>query len=128
MRLSIGLEAYPFVEADNVQENPLSARGGGVSIQQDSPRDASLQNHRQDRRRGMLAGVVNAVEGFYHARRAALVFAPMRVPIVGGKIATGDSQAQCAYPLFRTDPLHPSLRFKEVDEESNVDSVRIGLG
>ena len=37
-------------------------------------------------------------------------------------------QAQRAYRLFRTNPRHPSLRFKKVDEESNVYSVRIGLG
>ena len=37
-------------------------------------------------------------------------------------------QAQRAYGLFRADPRHPSLRFKKVDEESNVYSVRIGLG
>ena len=37
-------------------------------------------------------------------------------------------QAQRAYRLFRTDPRHPSLRFKKVDEESNIYSVRIGLG
>ena len=37
-------------------------------------------------------------------------------------------QAQRAYRLFRTDPRHPSLRFKKVDEESNVYSARIGLG
>ncbi len=37
-------------------------------------------------------------------------------------------QAQRAYRLFRTDPHHPGLRFKKVDEESNVYSVRIGLG
>ena len=37
-------------------------------------------------------------------------------------------QAQRSYRLFRTDPRHPSLRFKKVDEESNVYSVRIGLG
>jgi hypothetical protein len=36
--------------------------------------------------------------------------------------------AQRAYRLFRTDPRHPSLRFKKVIEESNVYSVRIGLG
>jgi len=36
--------------------------------------------------------------------------------------------AQRAYRLFRADPRHPSLRFKKVDEESNVYSVRIGLG
>jgi hypothetical protein len=37
-------------------------------------------------------------------------------------------QAQRAYQLFRADPRHPSLRFKKVDDESNVYSVRIGLG
>jgi hypothetical protein len=36
--------------------------------------------------------------------------------------------AQRAYRLFRADPRHPSLRFKKVDEESNIYSVRIGLG
>jgi hypothetical protein len=38
------------------------------------------------------------------------------------------SQARRAFKLFRTDPRHPSLRFKKVDVESNVYSVRIGLG
>lgn len=33
-----------------------------------------------------------------------------------------------AYRLFRADPRHASLRFKKVDKESNVYSVRIGLG
>jgi hypothetical protein len=37
-------------------------------------------------------------------------------------------RAQRAYRLFRSDPRHPSLRFKKVDEESNVYSVRIGQG
>ena len=37
-------------------------------------------------------------------------------------------QAQRAYRLFLRDPRHPSLRFKKVDEESDVYSVRIGLG
>ena len=37
-------------------------------------------------------------------------------------------QARRAYKLFRTDPRHPSLRFQKMDEESNVYSVRIGLG
>ena len=37
-------------------------------------------------------------------------------------------QARRAYKLFRTDPRHLSLRFQKVDEESNVYSVRIGLG
>jgi len=29
--------------------------------------------------------------------------------------------------LFGNDPHHPSLRFKKVDEEGNIYSVRIGL-
>ena len=37
-------------------------------------------------------------------------------------------QAKRAYGLFRSDPRHPSLRFKKVDEDSNIYSVRIGLG
>jgi hypothetical protein len=37
-------------------------------------------------------------------------------------------QAQRAYRLFLRDPRHPSLRFKKVDKESDVYSVRIGLG
>ena len=37
-------------------------------------------------------------------------------------------QAQRAYRLFRRDPRHPSLRFKKVDEEGNIYSVRVGLG
>jgi hypothetical protein len=37
-------------------------------------------------------------------------------------------QAQRTYELFRADPRHPSLRFKKVDDQSNVYSVRIGLG
>jgi hypothetical protein len=36
--------------------------------------------------------------------------------------------AQRAYRLFRAHPRHPSLRFKKVDEEDNIYSVRIGLG
>ncbi len=36
--------------------------------------------------------------------------------------------ARRAYRLFRADPRHASLRFKKVDKESNVYSVRIGLG
>jgi len=36
--------------------------------------------------------------------------------------------AQRAYRLFRRDFRHPSLRFKKVDEEGQVYSVRIGLG
>ena len=37
-------------------------------------------------------------------------------------------QAQRAYRLFHRDPRHPSLRFKKVDEKSNVYSVRVALG
>jgi hypothetical protein len=37
-------------------------------------------------------------------------------------------QAERAYRLFRRDPRHPSLRFKKVDKEGNIYSVRIGLG
>ena len=37
-------------------------------------------------------------------------------------------QAERAYRLFRSDPRHPSLRFKKVEEEANIYSVRIGLG
>ena len=36
--------------------------------------------------------------------------------------------ARRAYRLFRNDLHHPSLRFKKVDEEGNIYSVRIGLG
>ncbi len=36
--------------------------------------------------------------------------------------------ARRAYGLFRADPHHASLRFKKVDKESSVYSVRIGLG
>ncbi|MGA2986156.1 MAG: hypothetical protein ABSG32_20315 [Terriglobia bacterium] len=35
--------------------------------------------------------------------------------------------ARRAYRLFGNDPHHPSLRFKKVDEEGNIYSVRIGL-
>lgn len=35
--------------------------------------------------------------------------------------------ARRAYQLFRADPRHSSLRFKKVDDESNIYSVRIGL-
>lgn len=37
-------------------------------------------------------------------------------------------QARRTYSLFRTDPAHPSLRFKKVAQAENVYSVRIGLG
>ena len=33
-----------------------------------------------------------------------------------------------AYRLFRDDLHQPGLRFKKVDEEGNIYSVRIGLG
>ena len=36
--------------------------------------------------------------------------------------------ARRAYRLFRNNPQHPSLRFKKVDEQSDIYSVRIGLG
>jgi hypothetical protein len=38
------------------------------------------------------------------------------------------AQARRTYALFRTDPSHPSLRFKKVREGENIYSVRIGLG
>jgi len=38
------------------------------------------------------------------------------------------TQARGTYALFRSDPNHPSLRFKKVDQQDNVYSVRIGLG
>jgi hypothetical protein len=38
------------------------------------------------------------------------------------------AQARRAYRLFRTDPAHPSLRFKKVEQSEKVYSVRIGLG
>ena len=38
------------------------------------------------------------------------------------------AQARRTYALFRADPSHLSLRFKKVDKEENVYSVRIGLG
>jgi len=38
------------------------------------------------------------------------------------------NQTRRAYRLFRTDPSHPSLRFKKVEATENVYSVRIGLG
>jgi len=37
-------------------------------------------------------------------------------------------QARRAYRLFRTDPTHPGLRFKKVEQNENVYSVRVGLG
>ena len=38
------------------------------------------------------------------------------------------AQARRSYRLFRADPSHPSLRFKNVDPVENLYSVRIGLG
>jgi hypothetical protein len=38
------------------------------------------------------------------------------------------NQARRTYVLFRADPSHPSLRFKKVDDQENVYSVRVGLG
>ena len=37
-------------------------------------------------------------------------------------------QARRAYRLFRSDPNHPSLRFKKIEQTENVYSVRVGLG
>ena len=52
------------------------------------------------------------------AFRAALAALPKEV----------QTQARRTYALFRSDPNHPSLRFKKVDQQDNVYSVRIGLG
>lgn len=37
-------------------------------------------------------------------------------------------QARKAYLLFRTNPSHPSLRFKQVDLVEPIFSVRVGIG
>jgi mRNA-degrading endonuclease RelE of RelBE toxin-antitoxin system len=37
-------------------------------------------------------------------------------------------QARRTYQLFRENPAHPSLNFKEVDDNENIYSVRIGRG
>jgi hypothetical protein len=37
-------------------------------------------------------------------------------------------EAKHAYELFRANPLHPSLRFKKLEGEDDLYSVRIGLG
>ncbi len=37
------------------------------------------------------------------------------------------TRARAAYRLFRLDPSHPSLRFKQVDASRPIHSVRIGL-
>ena len=45
------------------------------------------------------------------------------------RIAQGvQDQARRMYALFRVNPSHPSLRFKKVDNQENVYSVRVGLG
>lgn len=36
--------------------------------------------------------------------------------------------ARRSYRLFLLEPQHPGLRFKKIDPEQNVWSVRIGLG
>lgn len=38
------------------------------------------------------------------------------------------SDAKKAYRLWREDPFHPSLRFKCINREENVWSVRLSLG
>lgn len=35
-------------------------------------------------------------------------------------------QAQAAYKLFRTNPFHPSLHFKQIRSDAPVYSVRVG--
>ncbi len=37
-------------------------------------------------------------------------------------------RAKRAYQLFRSNPAHPSLNFKKLDEQDNIYSVRVGLG
>ncbi len=37
-------------------------------------------------------------------------------------------QARAAYQLFRTNPYHPSLHFKQIRPDASVYSVRIGRG
>ncbi len=48
--------------------------------------------------------------------------------LYAGLPAAVRERARRAYLLFRRNPHHPSLRFKKVDEPSNIYSVRIGLG
>jgi hypothetical protein len=38
------------------------------------------------------------------------------------------NEAKRAYQLFRNAPSHPSLRFKKLEDEDHIYSVRIGLG
>ena len=44
-----------------------------------------------------------------------------------GLPATVQRQARAAYALFRADPRHPGLRFKQVHPSAPVVSVRVGL-
>ena len=37
------------------------------------------------------------------------------------------AQARLAYQLFRQDPFHPSLRFKQVHSSRPIYSARVGL-
>ncbi len=37
------------------------------------------------------------------------------------------AQARLAYQLFRQDPFHPSLRFKQVHASRPIFSARVGL-
>ena len=37
-------------------------------------------------------------------------------------------EAKAAYRLFRNNPAHPSLRFKKLEGEDHIYSVRIGAG
>jgi len=38
------------------------------------------------------------------------------------------SQARRAYQLFLSNPSHPGLNFKNVDEQNNIYSARVGRG
>jgi hypothetical protein len=38
------------------------------------------------------------------------------------------SQARLAYHLFRRDPYHPGLRFKQIHSKRPIFSARVGLG
>jgi len=38
------------------------------------------------------------------------------------------AQARLAYQLFRRDPFHPGLRFKQVHPTRPIFSARVGLG
>jgi hypothetical protein len=37
-------------------------------------------------------------------------------------------RARRTYLLFRSNPTHPGVNFKKVDEENNIYSARVGLG